>query len=646
MSGGTSKIFAYEGTTSISDDNGSLLFYTRGDTVWNKNHLLMSNGSGLLGNRSATQSSIAIPEPGNDSIYFLFTNGATDVGYCTLQNGFCYSIIDMSLSGGLGGVTMKNVKLLDSCVEKVTAVKHANCNDYWVITHGLNSNTFYSYKINNIGISAPVLTSLGSTLSAHAADVYQNAVGVIKASPNGKKIAIAYNKDGIVELFDFDNMTGMLSNPIQFLGVGSPYGISFSPDNSKLYIAAGTLLQYDMLAGNAAAIIASKTPVGSADYSIQLGPDHQLYIANYVSNYLSVMHFPNKKGAACNFEQDAVNLGSGECRLGLPNFMESYFQQPLTTDFSATTVCEGIQTTFSNNANVDPTYSPIWTWNFGDGNNSSGKNPYHVYDSAGTYNVKLLVTQGCYKDSLEKTVTVKAAPDALLDDQLSACAVDSLVLDAGNAGGTYFWSTGAMTQTIKVGQSGLYKVLVINALGCGRFDSVDVAFGTIPIAEAGNDTTISITSAITLNGGKDGMIYSWSPSATLSCSTCQYPVATPAETTTYRLIVSNAEGCSDTAFVTIYVDSSSDVFVPNSFSPNGDGNNDEIKVFGKGIKSINFSIYDRWGEKVFYTNDKDKGWDGTFKKRYMDTSVFQYYLFVEYYNGKQEKLKGNIVLVK
>src|SRR3970282_601325 len=130
------KLSTNEGCASLSNANGDLLFYTDGTTVWNKNHQVMQNGSGLMGNWSSTQSATIVPKPGSTNLYYVFT-----LDYEINPNGFRYSIIDINLDGGLGGVTIeKNILIYTPSDEKISIVKHKNGNDFWVVTHGWNSN--------------------------------------------------------------------------------------------------------------------------------------------------------------------------------------------------------------------------------------------------------------------------------------------------------------------------------------------------------------------------------------------------------------------------------------------------------------------------------------------------------------------------
>ena len=156
-----------EGSSSIADVNGNLLFYTDGITVYNNNHLQMPNGSGLLGHWSSTQSALIVPQPESSNIYYIFTT------YFQGGFGFYYSIVDMSLQGGLGDVTTKNIALFNPVTEKQTAVRHENGCDLWVITHEYRTLNFRAYLVNDAWIdTTPVISSVGSV---HTPDL-QNLV--------------------------------------------------------------------------------------------------------------------------------------------------------------------------------------------------------------------------------------------------------------------------------------------------------------------------------------------------------------------------------------------------------------------------------------------------------------------------------------
>lgn len=253
-----SPISTTEGCSSISDANGNLLFYTDGITVWNSAHLVMTNGTGLWGHPSSTQSAIIVPLPGSSTIFYLFTTSEE-----TSIDPMAYNVIDITLNNGLGGVTVKNAPLRAQCTEKLTATLHQNGVDYWILGHGSLSNDYYSYHLSPTGLdTVPLVSSIGVIVSNN-----RQKLGYLKVGPCGNTLAAATweysNNVSTVELFDFDPATGIISNALllgSFTVTNGVYGIEFSPDNSKLYatiLDPGMILQYDLAAGSPAAIISS-----------------------------------------------------------------------------------------------------------------------------------------------------------------------------------------------------------------------------------------------------------------------------------------------------------------------------------------------------------------------------------------------------
>src|ERR1019366_3527269 len=333
-----------EGTAVICDNLGHLLFYTNGSKIWNKNQQVMINGDSLLSNFSSTQSSLIIPLPGSDHLFYLFTTDDFDID--SLKYGFRYSIIDMCLDNGLGGVVSgkKNILILDTVAEKLTAVRHTNGIDYWVIVHKYYSDAFYAYRFTANGIIDTVITHIGSIHNAPSPNPTKAAIGYMKASPNGGKIAlVSLNRaDNIKELFDFNNSLGVVSNYVDLdiqVDTFGGYGLSFSPDNSKLYYTTtSNVYQYDLNAGggNPNSIRSSKTQISfltndNAE-ALQRGPDEKIYVARANKTFLAVINNPNQQGLNCNFQDSAVTLNGKMCNMGLPNLIDSYFYSNTTVD--------------------------------------------------------------------------------------------------------------------------------------------------------------------------------------------------------------------------------------------------------------------------------------------------------------------------
>ena len=328
-------MIATEGCASLSDAAGNLLFYSDGVGVWNRDHLLMPNGIGLNGSQTCSQSAMFTPYPGQDSLFYVFT--PPDF----YADSFCYSIIDLTLNGGYGDVTVKNVALFSPSTEKVTAVPQANGAGIWVIGHSFDNADFYVYHLTTSGIDPlPVISTAGTPHTG----VLDNKIGIMKASPCGDKIALTVLDQSFVELFDFDAAMGIVSNAVHLgdFTIGDPwglYGLVFSPDGSKLYVTQegdpGVLVQYDLLAGSPAAMIASADTIalltGAGKFGdMQMAPDGKIYISRMnAGNFLSSINDPNALGVACTFVDTAFTLLSGSCTHGLPNFMSSIFRTPL-----------------------------------------------------------------------------------------------------------------------------------------------------------------------------------------------------------------------------------------------------------------------------------------------------------------------------
>ena len=451
------RLDTQEGCATMSDINGNLLFYTDGSIVYNRNHSIMPNGSGLLGHSSSTQSAIIVPNPTNNSIYYIFTvdepnprnadsNPLNDKDDGVID-GLNYSEINMNLDNNFGDINprKKNIPLITynsnnseenafKCSEKITAIQHADGNSFWVIT--FFNNTFYSFRITSHGVNNNPVKSTVST-KIPIGGYLINAIGYLKSSPNGKKLAIAnmsnrptrernpktnliVRNTGKVLLYDFNNETGKVSNENLLISGDNPYGVEFSSQSKKLYVtvnhfeptsdnvAGSSLYQFDLKASN---ISKSKKLIiknNNAAGALQLAIDGKIYRAGFTSsnrNYLSVINLPEKNGTACDFSYNKIYLKGKIVNLGLPPFIQSLFLFNFKYEFT----CFGDTTHFFLTS-LEPFDS--LTWDFGDGVFSKDKDAYHEYKSPGTYTVSLTKTiGGVMQEPLTKQVVIKNKPN-------------------------------------------------------------------------------------------------------------------------------------------------------------------------------------------------------------------------------------------
>ena len=479
-SAASSTINTNEGCSSISDSNGNLLFYTDGRNVWDKNHQIMpnadyNNGSGLLGDPSSTSSGLIIPRPGNPGNYYIFTvdephhnnawaypnQGPSDVngnaisqyddnggnggnvpnGDDGFNNGLNYSLVDLTLNGGNGDVvsTEKNRPLLTydpldqeqasfKCSEKITAVEHDDRQSYWVISHFLD--VFYSFRVDASGVNAtPITTQINPLITLNG--YRRNSIGYLKSSPDGTKLAICHNEEGTTQgqgsnsttgsfwLYDFDDATGIVSNPMNLGSNSGFYGTAFSTDSSKLYASAGSFVyQFDL---DATDITGSQQTVrqgGNSIFALQLAPNGKIYGASLASNgtSLDVINNPDELGTLCNYVEGGQALAPGtDANLGLPPFIQSFFLAKIEVD----NLCLGSATQFSIDSNEN--FDSI-QWDFGD---SSAMNtidsPTHVYPNTGSFTVTATLTLGAEVNTFSETIEIYEVPTAFSPNDILEC---------------------------------------------------------------------------------------------------------------------------------------------------------------------------------------------------------------------------------
>ncbi len=325
----SSAMSPVEGSASIANAQGDLQFYTDGVTVFNRANVPMPNGDGLLGDNSSSQSALIVPRPSTCGQYYVFT-----VPSESEEIPFSYSLVDMELDGGQGDVTIKNVSLHTGVTERLTATIHANEVDYWVAVQRCSDNAVLSFHITADGIDpTPVISAPPPPINDHC------YIGYLKFAPNGTKLCASYLYGEHAILMDYNNATGIASDPIllfPFVGSGG-YGVEFSSSSEVLYIqsanAPRVLVQYDLQAGDPTALAASRYVVDSVglegtDYlfggALQMAPNGIIYVNRLNKSYLGIVRYSDALGSACGYMDNAVDLSPLACQDGLPNLLSAY----------------------------------------------------------------------------------------------------------------------------------------------------------------------------------------------------------------------------------------------------------------------------------------------------------------------------------
>ncbi len=501
-----SAMDAPEGCAIICDRNGNAIFYTDGNTVYNKLDAVIATGIG--GDPLASQSSIVVPVPGDETLYYIFTNQAID-GAST--NTTKYSLFDLKLNAGLGGLSKQDQTLFSKSTERITA------SGKWLIIHEYGNNTFRSYEITANGISEPTLTAIGSDHSFTSAST---GMGYMKLGP-GNNLAVALNTGSanLVELFHLNDTTGTITNYRKIdlkQPTGQVYGVEFSPGGNKLYATVkGTpspsqVYEY-FIDSIGHPYFRQKTTSATELGAIQIAPDGQIYMAINGSSVLATITAVEDTTNVSPINFSGFTLSGGTMsHLGLPNFIQQISNAFAGPSIAASGFCLGSPTKFVGTATdaIDK-----FQWFFGDGAGDTQASPIHTYAAALTYNVSMRLTNRCGLDTtLVRPTTIFAPPAKPTIPGAAALCNGPVLLDA-NTGNVpnlmYLWYDQTTNKTVTISKQTKASVIITDLNGCTSKGSTLVVDNQPKVA-LGPDQTLcqnSFTSA--LNAQNPGNTFAW-----------------------------------------------------------------------------------------------------------------------------------------
>ena len=275
--------------------------------------------------------------------------------------------------------------------------------------------------------------------------------------------------------------------------------------------------------------------------------------------------------------------------------------------------------------------------------------------AAGTYTVTVNDNNDCLAN---RSVTITSSAPLVVTPSVnnaSCKGVNNGTIGLSVSGGTspynYSWNNGQTTEQANELGAGNYVVTVTDAKGCSASSGGDIAISYELSVHAAASVTATTGTPVQLTATTNtdhANVYSWTPATLVTCANCANTNATPQQTTLFTVYVVDANGCKADDTVTIQVNTATDVFIPNAFTPNGDGVNDQFKIFGdlSNIYFMEVSVFDRWGEKVFESNDPGFEWDGTYRGEPAPIGVYIYVATAVFNNGSHRDFKGSVTLLR
>lgn len=635
----TDSMVAVEGCSSVSDAEGNLLFYTSGGTVWNRNHEIMPNGAGLSGNGplgpnginvgSSTHGVAIVQSPSNADQYYIITTDAIEDG---IYNAY-HTLVDMTLNDGLGDVVtdQMNVLFASDVVEGVYAVRSADCLGYWVILHKRYGSDFLAFKIGLNGFENIPVVSSGLNGSN---DLTQLQYGQCAFHPDGSMML--HNSTGGLEIASFDNVNGSLYDFVLITNNSISYPV-FSPDGSKMYFFQnGWYNQADIsLFPDISAIQNSITPLDSGFYlGARVAPDGKLYVKNLLEdNVLSVIQNPNSAGLACNFTAASFPLPDDGSGMGSGVFAElgaDALINPIT-DTIAKTV---LDTVICFDTEYTLTANPAYEW--AGWNTGSNESAIQVNQS-GTYWCYGWKDCNVYIDSFRLKFVNFESP---LGGDTVLCPGDTLVLDATLEDAAYLWQDGSDLSQVAVHAPGRYWLYIMKS-GCRLSDTVIVSAINISLNIVEPDTLICEDTPLTLHAiASPESSYTWSTGDTDSAIVVNHAGI-------YTVTATNVCGILQDSVQVQMFNCDCRILMPNAFSPNNDGRNDEIRALMScnTLEQFTLTIFNRYGQAIFETSDPNQGWDGNYNGSRADVGVYFYYIVYKA-DGATMKLKGDFTLLR
>jgi gliding motility-associated-like protein len=521
--------------------------------------------------------------------------------------------------------------------QTTAAISSQPAGNYLVtITDNAFANCFIDTTFALTNPNAPIIDSFkiqDVTCNGGGAD---GSVSVYASSPNGIDVTTGFTWSNTNTDHD-DTQSGLAAGNYLFtvtdlVGCSTPGNVSIGTQAGCCFLQIAAAVQPPSCGLNNGQITASVTTAGVPPYTYSIDG----------INYQNTAIFTGLAGGNYNVYAADANLCRDTVAVVVPASVNTLLLALAATDVTCFGANDGTANVTPNGGNAPFTY----VWN----TNPAATTNALTSLAPGNYAVTVTDNTSCTGSG----AIAVAEPSQLtidLGNDTTVCEGTAITLSAPAGYTDYLWSSNETTPAISITASGVYTITVTSATGCTASDAVNVTLVPIPTVNLGEDKLVYEGENIGINGiVNEGTVtggnYNWMPDTLLNCANCPNVVAYAADTITYTLIFTDDYGCSAQDAITLNVLPVGDIFWPNAFTPNGDGNNDIFIPAGSGVRQIQWQMFNRWGEKVFESNNFFYGCDGTYQGKPLPAGVYVYVAKVVLMNNRDRKYKGSVTLIR
>ncbi|MFN3850585.1 MAG: gliding motility-associated C-terminal domain-containing protein [Spirosomataceae bacterium] len=645
------------GTSTISDDNGNLQFYFDGNTIWNKFHRIVpgANNLGIIAN--GFEKTYIVPKPEDENLFYFF-KFIYQIGS---SNQLVYSILDKRLNAGEGGLIETNKILTDKVINSIEIIRHCNQKFFWLLTHEYDSNRFKSFLLDNNGISS---SSVNTEIGTKNGGIYNSyKIGSqISASLDGSRIALAQPNPSAnnpnLEIFGFDNQTGKVKSQIQTFYISqnpssNVLGVEFSPNGSLIYLSRfyrilnGTvsddyfsqLYQFKISDGSSKLIgdrfyqITTGNPFGNTHLYIcdlQLGPDNKIYVSLNAETSLSIIQNPDNEGLSCNFQKNAVSLNGKKAGYYLSKTIPAKLTKVEIKVKPNTNGCNDVLS--STAQGFDPSKKIIYQWFFENNPIPNANADTLIVQNQGNYSLIVREESGCKEDKSEKLNVIPSIviPPPQIDKSITEICDGETKVALNVVGNQIKWYNEKPLKNVISTDNSFKPQISSNSQKQITFFATQITGNNcLSPPDSINIKIISKPQFINLepqisycfNNGdlkleaktNETVNYEWETSNSIFLNS--QSSITVNQPDIYQVTITNQKNCVNESKIEV-IDDCFNLYVPEAFTPNNDGENDILKIYGGGIESIDLVIKNRWGAEVYsmknlkFNADTIETWDG------------------------------------